>query len=60
MVEKFTRLTHKIATRLQLVAESCTILATSGQSGKFWIHPRSTFKCLLPIAYNDIQQKTFR
>jgi hypothetical protein len=40
MVTKLTRLTHKIAIQLHLVAESCTftVLAPSGQSGNFWIH----------------------
>jgi hypothetical protein len=33
MAAKLTRLTHKIATQLQL--------APGGQSGNFWIHPRS-------------------
>jgi len=42
MATKVTRLTHKIAIQLHLVAESCTItvLAPGGQSGNFWIHPR--------------------
>jgi hypothetical protein len=42
MAAKLTRLTHKIAIQLHLVAESCTIciLAPGGQSGNFWIHPR--------------------
>jgi hypothetical protein len=42
MTAKLTRLTHKIAIQLHLVAESCTILATGGQSGNFWILPRIT------------------
>jgi hypothetical protein len=33
MAAKLTRLTHKIAIKLHLVAESY------GQSGNFWIHP---------------------
>jgi len=39
---KFTRLTHKIATQLHLVAESVpfAVLAPGCQSGKFGIHPR--------------------
>jgi len=36
-----TRLTHKIAIKLHLVAESLlfAVLAPGGQSGNFWIHP---------------------
>jgi len=39
---KLTRLTHKIAIQLHLVAESLqfAVLAPGGQSGNFWIHPR--------------------
>jgi hypothetical protein len=42
MAAKLTRLTHKIAIQLHLVAESCTfvVLAPGGQSGNFWTHPR--------------------
>jgi len=42
MAAKLTRLAHKIALQLHLLAESCTIcsLAPGGQSGNFWIHPR--------------------
>jgi hypothetical protein len=42
MAAKLTRLTHKIAIQLYLVAESCTtaILAPGGQSRNFWIHLR--------------------
>jgi len=42
MAAKLTRLTHKIAIQLHLVAESRTICSSrsSGQSGNFWIHPR--------------------
>jgi len=42
MAAKSTRLTHKIAIQLHLVAERCTVvvLAPGGQSGKLWIHPR--------------------
>jgi hypothetical protein len=42
MAAKLTRLTHKIAIQLHLVADSCIIavLAPGGQSGNFWIHPR--------------------
>jgi hypothetical protein len=41
MAAKLTRLTHKIAIQLHLVAESCTIYRSLSrrQSGKFWIHP---------------------
>jgi len=40
MAAKLTRLTHKIAIQLHLVADSCTIcsFAPGGQSGNFWIH----------------------
>jgi hypothetical protein len=40
MATKFTRLTHKIATQLHLMAESCTfaVLTPGSQSGNFWIH----------------------
>jgi hypothetical protein len=43
MAAKLTRLTHKIAMQLHLVAVSCTICssrATGGQDGNFWIHHR--------------------
>jgi hypothetical protein len=43
MAAKLTRLTHKIAIQLHLVAESSTIssvLAPGGQSGNVWIHLR--------------------
>jgi len=38
-----TRLTHKIAIQLNLLAKSCTfaVLAPGGQSGNLWIHPRT-------------------
>jgi len=41
MAAKLTRLTHKVAIQLHLLAESCTIaaLATGGHSGNFWIQP---------------------
>jgi hypothetical protein len=40
---KLTRLTHKIAIQLHLVAESVlfVILAAGGQFGNLWIHPRT-------------------
>jgi hypothetical protein len=44
MAAILTRLTHRIAIQLHLVAESCTIcssFASGGQSGNFWIHLRS-------------------
>jgi hypothetical protein len=39
MATKLTRLTHKIAIQLHLVAKSSTVcvLAPGGQSGYFWI-----------------------
>jgi hypothetical protein len=43
MAAKLTRLTHKIAIQLHLVAEGLpfAVLALGGKSGIFWIHPRS-------------------
>jgi hypothetical protein len=44
MAAKLTRLTHKIAIQLHLVAQSCTIcsfLAPGGQSGNVWIQSRT-------------------
>jgi hypothetical protein len=43
MAANLTRLTHKIAIKLHLLAESlpCEVLAPGGQSGNLWIHPRS-------------------
>jgi len=44
MAAKLTRLTHKIAIQVYLVgggAVPFTVLAPGGQSGKFWIHPRT-------------------
>jgi len=40
MVAKLIRLTHKIAIQLHLVAD----LAPGGQSGNFWVQPRTTFR----------------
>jgi len=42
MTAKLTRVTHKIAIQLRLVAKNCTIysVAPGCQSGNFWIHPR--------------------
>jgi hypothetical protein len=43
MAAKLIRLTHKMATQLHLVAERpvpFAVLASGGQSGNFWIHPR--------------------
>jgi len=42
---KLTRLTHKIELQLYLAAESLpfAVLAPGGQSGNFWIHPRTKF-----------------
>jgi hypothetical protein len=41
MAAKLTRLIHRIAIQLHLVAESCTICSSlsRGQSGNFWIRP---------------------
>jgi hypothetical protein len=43
MAAELTRLTHKIAIQLHLVAESSpfAFLAPGGQSGNFWIHLRN-------------------
>jgi hypothetical protein len=41
MAAKLTRLTHKIAIKLHIVAESFAVLAPGGQSGNIWIHPRT-------------------
>jgi len=43
MAAKLTRLTHKIAIKLHLVQRAVpfAILAPGGQSGNFWIHPRT-------------------
>jgi len=40
-VAKLTRLTHKIAIQLHLVAESCIICSSAwgNQSRNFWIYP---------------------
>jgi hypothetical protein len=40
MAAKLTTLIHKIAIQLHLVAESCIVCSSGGQSGEFWIHPR--------------------
>jgi len=44
MTAKLTRLTHKVAIQLHVVAESCTICSSrsGGQFGNFWIHPRTS------------------
>jgi hypothetical protein len=42
MAAKLTRLTHKIATQLHLMAAvPFAVLAPGGQSENFWVHPRS-------------------
>jgi len=45
MAAKLTVLTHRTAIQLHLVAESCIICSSRsrGQSGNFWIHPRTYF-----------------
>jgi len=42
MAAKRTRLIHRIAIQMHLVAESLpfSVLAPGGQSGNFWLHPR--------------------
>jgi hypothetical protein len=51
MVAKLTRLTHKIAIQLHLVAESCTICSSRSRRPvrDFWIHPRKLQKKLLKL-----------
>jgi hypothetical protein len=44
MAAKLTRLTHKIATQLHLVAQRSipfAVLAPGGHSGNFWLRPRA-------------------
>jgi len=42
MESKLTRLTHKIAIQLHLVAAlPFAVFAPGGQSGNFWVHPRN-------------------
>jgi uncharacterized membrane protein len=60
MAAKLTRLSHKIAMQLHLVAESFTIpvLAPGGQSKNFWIHRR--IWRLFDAAYiNEMRLKHF-
>jgi hypothetical protein len=45
MVANLTRLTHKIAIQLHLVAESFT--TGCGRSGNFWLHLRSWTICTM-------------
>jgi hypothetical protein len=57
MAAKLARLTHKIATQLHLVAErlSFAVLAQGGQSGNFWIHPRTyvrMYVCMYVCMYH--------
>jgi len=48
MAAKLTRLTHKIAIQLHLVAAvPFAVLAPGGQSGNFWLHPRITVPIVL-------------
>jgi hypothetical protein len=46
MAAKLTRLTHKIAIQLHLVAESCIICSSCSRLAvrKIWIHPRISTK----------------
>jgi len=48
MAAKLSRLTHRIAVQLHLVAESCTICSSrsGGQSGNLWIHHRTSKRCV--------------
>jgi hypothetical protein len=57
MAAKLTRMAHKIAIKLRLVAESCTIavLAPGGQSGNFWIHPSTVLINLAATADGPLQ-----
>jgi len=60
MAAKFTRLTHKIAIQLHLAktAVPFAVLAPGGQSGSFWIHPRTTTQQTLELdaTWNFIHQ----
>jgi hypothetical protein len=51
MATKLTRLTHKIALQLHLLAGAVpiTVLSPGGQSGNFWIHP-STWNWLAIVS----------
>jgi len=44
MAAKLTRLTHKVAIQLHLVAKSRTICSSRSRrpAGNFWIHPRTS------------------
>jgi len=53
MAEKLTSMTHKIATHLHVVAESCTIC--SSRSRNFWIHPRISCSFLWRITVYILQ-----
>jgi hypothetical protein len=58
MAAKLTRLTHKIAIQLRLLAESCTV-APGGQSGNVWIHPRTyqnSYRILVKAALKYISE----
>jgi len=61
MAVKLSRLTHKIAIQLHLVAEGYTfaVLAPDGQSGNFWIHPhkcRSPLECNVVVYLNEVNR----
>jgi len=49
MAAKLTRLKHKIAIQLHLVAESCTISSSHSRWSvqKLWIHPRTIISCII-------------
>jgi len=47
MAAKLTRLTHKIAIQLHLVAAvPFAVIAPGGESGNFWIYPRMYIEVL--------------
>jgi hypothetical protein len=57
MAAKLTRLTHKIATQLHLVAESCipfAVLAPGGQSGNLRMNPR-IYECVCVLFTGNLQ-----
>jgi len=48
MAAKLTRLAHRIAIQLHLVADSSTIFSSNSrrpESGNFWKHPRTVITC---------------
>jgi len=50
MAAKLTILIHKIAIQLHIVAVSFSVLAPGGQSGNFWIHPRTLHEIAITLS----------